>query len=115
MGSTYVFAGPSIDTHHGTMGKPYSGKLKAFLDTHDWTMTVQLSGLSRFVNAARFLPMHAAGSGGSLVAAAFAAMLHRWTAFPARYVHAADDGVRAVKVRVHHAAGVCWRAQPRDT
>lgn len=54
--------------------------------THQWALGTKLSGLAGFVKASAFLPMYAVGSGGSLTAAAFAAMLHRWTLHPARYV-----------------------------
>lgn len=68
------------------MGKPYQKELEQLPDTHAWAMKQKPYGLARFIDAAKFMPMYAVGSGGSLTAAAFAAMLHRWTAHPARYL-----------------------------
>ena len=68
------------------MGKPYQMELAQLPAVHDWAMTVKPYDLARFVDAAKLLPMYAVGSGGSLGAAAFAAMLHRWTAHPSRYL-----------------------------
>lgn len=68
------------------MGKPYMEELKQLPAVHDWALDVDVSGLAKFVNASALLPLSAVGSGGSLTAAAFAAMLHRWTGQPARHV-----------------------------
>ncbi len=67
------------------MGKPYLEELGMLPATHDWAVRERPSGLERFINAALSLPLCAVGSGGSLAAAAFAAMLHRRTLNPARY------------------------------
>ena len=68
------------------MGKPYAEELEWLPDVYEWAMGVSVTGLTRFVAAARTLPLYVVGSGGSLTAAAFAAMLHRWTFQPATYI-----------------------------
>ena len=67
------------------MGKPYQSELKLFPTIHDWAAQENVFGLERFVDAAQSLPLCAVGSGGSLTAAAFATMLHRWTLLPSWY------------------------------
>lgn len=68
------------------MGKPYQEELAQLGEVHDWAAGVDTYVLESFVDRAKSMPLYAVGSGGSLTAAAFAAMLHRWTTNVARYV-----------------------------
>lgn len=65
------------------MGAPYSEDMADLPAVHDWALRERPRALESFVDAALSLPLCAAGSGGSLAAAALAATLHRHSARPA--------------------------------
>lgn len=59
------------------MGRPYAKELLALGDTLAWAVHEDVGVLQSFVNAAQGCPLLAVGSGGSVAAAHYAALLHR--------------------------------------
>lgn len=59
------------------MGRPYAEDLRALPQTYHWAMESDIGLLTDAVGAASSLPLFAVGSGGSLTAAYYAAMLHQ--------------------------------------
>lgn len=59
------------------MGKPYAEELQALPSTYRWAMAQDVAPLADAVSACGGLPLVAVGSGGSLTAAHFAALLHQ--------------------------------------
>lgn len=61
------------------MGRRYSVELNSLNQTYTWALERPLEGLDHLLNASRNLSLIAVGSGGSLSAAQFAALLHQKT------------------------------------
>ena len=59
------------------MGRPYAKELLALSDTLRWALELDVSELNSFVDDAGNSPLLAVGSGGSVAAAHYAALLHR--------------------------------------
>jgi len=59
------------------MGRPYARELAALADTVQWAASVDVGAIQEFVAHTRGTPLLAVGSGGSMAAAHFAALLHR--------------------------------------
>jgi hypothetical protein len=59
------------------MGKPYESELTTLPQTYGWASTTDIGGLIDYVASIERKPLVAIGSGGSLTAAHFAALLHR--------------------------------------
>lgn len=58
------------------MGKPFASELSALPSTIEWARDFDVTGITRFFDAARGKPLFAIGVGGSFTAARFAALLH---------------------------------------
>ena len=58
------------------MGKPYQSELESIGRTFEWAKGTDIGPLASFVDASCGSPLVAIGSGGSLTAAVFAALLH---------------------------------------
>lgn len=67
------------------MGKRYADEMETLPTVHDWALREATPSLEEFVDMSWKLPLCAVGSGGSLAAAALAAMLHRYTGNVAVY------------------------------
>lgn len=59
------------------MGRPYAKELQVLPATFEWARSIPIDGLHRFVVEAQRGSMICVGSGGSMAAAHFAALLHR--------------------------------------
>lgn len=59
------------------MGSPYARELEALAGTLEWATRIDIGPMEQFVAAARRTPLVAVGSGGSMTAAHFGALLHR--------------------------------------
>ena len=59
------------------MGKRYVAEINAIADTIAWASSLPIGDIQEFVNKAHGKPLVAVGSGGSVAAAHFAALLHR--------------------------------------
>jgi hydroxymethylpyrimidine pyrophosphatase-like HAD family hydrolase/fructoselysine-6-P-deglycase FrlB-like protein len=59
------------------MGKPYSNELDLLQHTVDWSRSVNIDELAAHVKSAQGRPLFSVGSGGSLAAAHFQALLHQ--------------------------------------
>lgn len=59
------------------MGRPYASELAALSDTLEWATQVNIETVEEFVVAAHRSQLLAVGSGGSMTAAHFGALLHR--------------------------------------
>jgi len=59
------------------MGRPYAKELQALPATFDWANSVAIDDLHRFATEAHGRSIMCVGSGGSMTAAHFAALLHR--------------------------------------
>lgn len=68
------------------MGKPFQTELRNLDATYAWARTIPLDNLAVFARATRDQPLISVGSGGSLTAAAFAALLHQETGMISQYL-----------------------------
>lgn len=59
------------------MGRAYAKEVDSLPATYEWARRSDIAGLEKFVKRAAGGPLYAVGSGGSLTAAALAAVLHR--------------------------------------
>src|SRR5947209_7936706 len=59
------------------MSKSFSNEISRLNDTYQWAAQAPIGQLSEFVQASSNTPLLAVGSGGSLTAAHFAALLHQ--------------------------------------
>lgn len=58
------------------LGKPYRNELDRLSETFDWVVCQDLAPVAQAVRASSFLPILAIGSGGSMAAAEYLAILH---------------------------------------
>lgn len=59
------------------MGRAYGRELATLCDSLEWATRIDIEPVEKFVAAAHRLPLLAVGSGGSMAAAHFGALLHR--------------------------------------
>jgi len=59
------------------MGKTYSSEIRALPSTISWASSISINSIQQFVHESNNVPLISIGSGGSVAAAHFAALLHQ--------------------------------------
>ena len=69
-----------------TMGRPYSLELSELAQTYEWAVNCSIQELAEAIQGLRDYPFFSIGSGGSLTAASFWAMVQeKWTGMPSKH------------------------------